>query len=131
MHVPAVNTSDNGAGVAFWAGVGGDGYATGSTVLVQSIISITVVNGQEKVESDIEVAPNAQPYQLPLCQTPKVNDQIYLYTNSNVNNDGYDYFYIRDDNGNNGNGCSNSCYLGTNNSNPPYSSLSLQWRTFV
>jgi hypothetical protein len=119
VSVPTISTSDPNAEVAFWTGVGGDGWITSSTVLVQSAIVISVVNGKEYVETDIEVANNVKAYQLPLCQTPQVNDRIYLYANSNVNNDGYDYFYIRDDNGNNGNGCSNSCYLGTNNSNPP------------
>jgi hypothetical protein len=115
VRVPSINTSDPSAEVAFWAGIGGDGHIAGNPVLVQSAIVVSVVNGKRYVETDIEVAPNVKAYNLPLCKTLGTNDNIYLYAESNVNNDGYDYFYIRDD----ADGCSNSCYVGTNNSNPP------------
>lgn len=115
VRVPSINTSDSSAEVAFWAGVGGEGHVTNGLVLVQSAIVVSVVNGRENVETDIEVANNVRPYTLPLCRSVAVNDTVYLYAESNVNNDGYDYFFIRDNNLN----CSNSCYVGTNNSNPP------------
>ncbi|MHB8596883.1 MAG: hypothetical protein ACYDER_08735 [Ktedonobacteraceae bacterium] len=115
VGVPNVNLSIPNAEVAFWAGVGGDAYITGNPVLVQSAIVVSVVSGQRYVETDIEVAPNVDPYNLPLCKGLSVNDSIYLYAESNLNNSGYDYFYIKDEN----DGCSNSCYVGTNNNNPP------------
>lgn len=115
VSVPNVNLSDPNAEVAFWAGVGGDAWITGNPVLVQSAIVVSVVSGQRYVETDIEVAPNVYPYNLPLCKGLSVNDSIYLYAESNLNNSGYDYFYIKDE----ADGCSNSCYVGTNNNNPP------------
>lgn len=117
VAVPNVSLSNSQADVAFWAGVGGDGWITGTkSVVVQSAIVISIVNGQRYVETDIDVEPNFNgAINLPLCQGLSVNDQIYLYAESNYNNSGYDYFHIKDER----DGCANSCYLGTNNSNPP------------
>lgn len=79
-----------------WAGVGGDENVTNPAVVVQAGISASVQNGAQFNESWWEVFPDsgAQHQQdLPLARLA-VGDDIYVAVTSNLNNDGYDYFFI-------------------------------------
>lgn len=110
VTVPAISSSPSGAIAAYWDGVGGNGYVTGSTTLVQAGVYTQVSGSGQSNVSWVEVANNVPFYNLPLCRL-HTGDTIESYVESNLNNDGYDYFFLD----NYSASCYNSCYVHTNN----------------
>lgn len=111
MAVPTISKSPSNAKVAYWAGVGGDGFITSNAVLVQAGV-ISWVSGNTQVnESVVEVANNVDYYNLPLCRLA-AGDKIEAYVESNIGNDGYDWFWMINQSANY---CYNSCYVHTDN----------------
>lgn len=116
FYVPNVNFAVSSAQVGIWFGLGGDPDVTGVPVLVQAGVLITQRAGVQYNESFWEVAPGFQYAQnLPLCRL-RAGDLINVAVQSNVNNDGYDYFSIVNETAN----CSNACQLDTTGSHPSY-----------
>jgi hypothetical protein len=110
--VPTISTSVSNARSVYWTGVGGNGFVTsGGTVLVQAGVRSSVVNGRQFNLSWVEVWPNVQAYDLPLCRLNN-GDSVYIYVESNLANSGYDYYFMENLSAN---GCYNSCTVHTNN----------------
>lgn len=121
FYVPGIYSTPSNAHVAMWAGVGGDLDVTGGcpAMLVQAgvVVNNTTNPLRESVWEVIGYDSNCYEigygYQnLPLCRLNSY-DYITVHVESNLNNDGYDYFYI----GNSTGACYNSCYLRTTNFN--------------
>ncbi len=109
--IPRINTTDRRVHVSLWAGVGGwsSGAAGARTVVVQTGVDISVNSyGQQVNTSWWEVAPNMPEQALPLSRL-HVGDTIIAYAESNLNNSGYDYFWIQ--NVSNGANDYNSVYV--------------------
>jgi hypothetical protein len=116
FYVPHV-TGTTGASASAWAGVGGDGGHTkqGSLVLVQAGVQVSVLlGGGQFNKSWVEVYPQVGPHDLPLCRL-NTGDEVYVYVESNLGNDGYDYFYMDNITAN----CYHSCTVHTNNNSVP------------
>ncbi len=108
FRVPSVPSSPSNAVASYWVGVGGNGFVTGSLVLVQAGVD-TYANGTR--ESWVEVYPNSGGSRnLPLCRL-NVNDDIVITVDSNYGNNGYDFFSINNVSAS----CFNSCTVHTNN----------------
>lgn len=89
---------------SFWAGVGGDNGITSSAVVVQAGVDTQWTGFSQYNVSWWEVAPNIPTEQnLPLCNLD-TGSQVYIFVDSNLYNDGNDYFYIA----NNSSSCYNS-----------------------
>lgn len=131
INVPTINHLRSNAKdwASYWVGVGGDSNVTGGlfppppgdTVVVQDGISTGVtcfktVNCQQITTSWVEVAPWRVLYYLPLCRLWP-GDLVRGYVESNVGNDGYDYFFMENITATNAHekGCWNSCTVHTNN----------------
>ncbi len=120
FYVPTISLSDTNAQVGFWVGVGGDSGVTKPNVLVQVGVRMYPLyyNGKwiqyaesfwEIVNSNSQSPPlTILPQNLPLCHLHP-GDYVYITVESNVNNDGWDYFYINNASA----GCSNYCQLDT------------------
>jgi hypothetical protein len=118
FYVPNINFAISSAQVGIWFGLGGDPDVTGSSVLVQAGVWISQRNGVQYNESFWEVAPGFKYAQnLPLCRL-RAGDLIDVAVQSNLYNDGYDYFYMANVTA----GCSNACQLDTTGSRPSYGS---------
>ncbi len=90
-NVPTLQPTVSGAHASIWAGVGG--VANGK--LVQDGIDSTLdQNGNQINVSWWEVLPAAE-QDLPLSRGLSAGDRIWIYMNSNPNNNGSDEFYIQ------------------------------------
>ncbi len=94
FNVPSISFSNSSAQVSIWAGVGGDASFSGNPVLVQSGVNTSIVNGKQYNESFYEVFPGFAEQNLPLSRL-NVGDQVYA--ESNLNNSGYNYFFIENE----------------------------------
>lgn len=96
--VPYIDTSNCSAHVSIWAGVGGDsGSTSGGVVLVQTGVDISVdALGFQYNKSWWEVADALPEQNLPLKRLA-IGDTIFAEADSNINNNGTDFFYIENE----------------------------------
>jgi hypothetical protein len=107
FYVPTIKTTVANAAVGIWAGVGGDNTAVNlkvhTAVLVQAGVLTTVVSGQQVNRMFFQIVSSQSsnsPYSLPVefmtaCQV-NAHDHIYVDVQSNLNNNGWDYFHVQD-----------------------------------
>ena len=88
---------------SFWAGVGGDSFETSPAVVVQAGVDTQWTGFSQYNISWWEVYPGLTEQDLPLCNLA-TGSSVYVYITSNLNNEGYNYFYIE----NNSSLCYNS-----------------------
>ena len=102
FNVPYLSLSNSSADVAMWTGVGGDGNIVGSSAELPQVGIISNASGNDGCndhqynESIWEVAGSPSDNganNLPLSRLCN-GDRVYSYVSSNLQNDGYDYFYI-------------------------------------
>jgi hypothetical protein len=98
LYVPAISLNVYNALASFWTGVGGDSDFTSPAKVVQAGVTAQVVwNGVQFAQANTswwEVYPGYAEQDLPLGRLD-VGDHIHIYAGSNLNNDGYDYFYMQ------------------------------------
>lgn len=94
--IPSLNPSTQGV-TSEWVGIGGEPAVTNSPVLVQAgIDSFMDYSGSQSNEAWIEVANTFPSHDVQFLHGLHRGDSIYVYVESNVNNSGYDKFYIQD-----------------------------------
>jgi Peptidase A4 family len=114
FHVPTIPTSPSNGQVLIWAGVGGEGNVTYPNVLVQAGVNIYMQNGTQHNQTFWEVYPYFGTRNLSVAGLA-TGHLLFANVTSNQNNDGEDYFFIKDES----NGNIASCYLSTGG---PYNS---------
>ncbi len=93
--IPSLNPSTQGA-TSEWVGIGGEPTVTNSPVLVQAgVDSFMDSSRSQSNEAWIEVADTFPSRDVQFLHGLHRGDSIYVYVESNVNNSGYDKFYIQ------------------------------------
>jgi hypothetical protein len=93
--IPSLNPSTQGV-TSEWVGLGGEPAVTNSPVLVQAgIDSFMDSSGNQSNKAWIEVADTFPSRDVQFVHGLHRGDGIYVYVDSNVNNSGYDRFYIQ------------------------------------
>jgi len=93
--IPSLHPSTQGA-TSEWVGIGGEPTVTHSPVLVQAgVDSFMDSSGSQSNEAWIEVADTFPSRDVQFLHGLHRGDSIYVYVESNVNNSGYDKFYIQ------------------------------------
>lgn len=101
FNVPTVTNIHANHYVVVWAGVGGDATVTSPTELVQA--GVLVQQNSSGGQSNIafwQVPPAYSSIQDFNLSRVNAGDSIVVYVSSNLNNDGYDYFFVQDTSGN-------------------------------
>lgn len=94
--IPSLHPSTQGV-TSEWAGIGGERVITHSPVLVQAgVDSFMDSAGNQSNEAWIEVHNFYPSHTIQFLHGLHRGDDIYVYVESNVNNSGYDKFYIQD-----------------------------------
>ncbi len=112
FNVPTLSASASGAHVSIWAGMGGDGADPYGLVQAGIDSSLNSDGSQSNVSwwefvSNTPGEPSYPEESLPLSRGLYNGNQIWVYVNSNPNQNGSDEFYIQ----NNSTGDYNSYYL--------------------
>ncbi len=94
FYIPTLAPVVNDSWVSIWAGVGGDGTQTSPAKVVQAGVVSTFYPTYQVNEGWWEVYPgyDEQIFLIDLHS----GDHIHVYISSNLNNDGYDYFFVQD-----------------------------------
>jgi hypothetical protein len=93
--IPSLNPSTQGV-TSEWVGIGGEPAVTNSPVLVQAgVDSFMDSSGSQSNGAWIEVADTFPSRDVQFLHGLHGGDGIYVYVESNVNNSGYNKFYIQ------------------------------------
>lgn len=100
FNVPTLQASASGSHVSIWAGIGGDGASPYGLVQAGIDSSLNSDGSQSNVSwwefvSNTPGEPSYPEEDLPLSKGLYPGNQIWVYVNSNPNNNGSDEFYIQ------------------------------------
>jgi hypothetical protein len=103
--VPTLSLSNSSADVAIWTGVGGDNNRDGGSGVLPQVGIVANASGNDGCNDhqynesvwELAGAPNDNgAVNLPLSRLC-IGDQVYAYVSSNLETDGYNYYYIENE----------------------------------